>query len=179
MKKKNNVPNASIIKDADGNSVVLIKDIIFKGKKSIDWDEVENYLKKYVGTFCTIAETNDIIYFGTDLPDEYAHSDYTNSLKGAYAKAKANASQGLEKMLEIAQNGCHTANRKEKHSKDAANGWYRYESRFALPIYNSEGEIERHNIFHVYMIIRHDINGTKYLYDMIKIKKETSNPLGC
>lgn len=29
------------------------------------------------------------------------------------------------------------------------------------------------------MIIRHDQNGKKYLYDVIKIKKETSNPPSC
>ena len=39
------------------------------------------------------------------------------------------------------------------------------------------GEIERYNVFHVYLIVRHDADGKKYLYDIIKIKKETSNPL--
>ena len=34
-------------------------------------------------------------------------------------------------------------------------------------------------VYHVYMIIRHDLNNKKYLYDVINIKKETSNPLGC
>ena len=29
------------------------------------------------------------------------------------------------------------------------------------------------------MIIRHDKDGKKYLYDVINIKKETSTPLGC
>lgn len=41
------------------------------------------------------------------------------------------------------------------------------------------GEMERYNIFHVYMIIRYDLNGKKYLYDVINIKKETSNPPSC
>ena len=62
---------------------------------------------------------------------------------------------------------------------DAANGWYRYESRFALPVYGEDGEIERYNVFRVYMIIRHDLDGKKYLYDVINVKKETSNPPGC
>ena len=39
--------NISVVKDADGNKIVVINDIIFKGKK-IAWDDVEKYLRKYV-----------------------------------------------------------------------------------------------------------------------------------
>lgn len=55
-----------------------------------------------MGEFYEIADTKDIVYIGNDLPDEYAGSRYTYSLKGANAKAKANASQGIPEMLEIA-----------------------------------------------------------------------------
>ena len=171
--------NVSIVYDVDGRSIALINDIVFKGRRSINWDEVEQYLKDHVGEFYTIAETNDIVYFGDDLPDEYAHSDYSSKLKGTYAKAKANASQGLGMMLEIASNGMFTENKKEKHIIDGGKGWYRFESRFALPVYGENGEVERYNVFRVYMIVRHDQNGKRYLYDVINIKKETSTPLGC
>ena len=171
--------NVSVIKDIDGNSIVIVNDIIFKGKRSISWDDVEIYLKSHVGEFYTIAETGDVIFFGDDLPDEYAHSNYTSSLKGAYAKAKANAAQGLGEMLEIAYNCSYKTNMKIKHKYDGGKGWYRYESRFALPVYGKDEDIERYNIYHVFMIIRHDINGKKYLYDIINIKKETSTPLSC
>lgn len=177
--EKESKRNVSVIKDADGNNIVFINDIIFKGKRTINWGEVENYLKEHVGEFYSIADTNDIVYFGSDLPDEYAHSDYTSSLRGTYAKAKANAVQGLGEMIEIAINGSYTHNKKSKHAIDAQNGWYRFESRFALPVYGSDGAVERYNVFHVYMIIRHDHSGKKYLYDVINIKKETSTPLGC
>ena len=30
---------------------------------------------------------------------------------------------------------------KEKHTIDAMYGWYRYESRFALPVFNEVGEM--------------------------------------
>lgn len=49
-----------------------------------------------------IEDTNDIIYIGNDLPNEYTGSVYTYKLKGAAAKAKANAAQGLPEMLKIA-----------------------------------------------------------------------------
>ena len=37
--------NVSVVQDIDGNSIVVINDIRFKGKRSIDWKEVRAYLK--------------------------------------------------------------------------------------------------------------------------------------
>lgn len=54
-------------------------------------------------------------------------------------------------------------------------GWYRYDSRFALPVYGDDGEIERYNVFHASMLIRCASDEKMYLYDIIDIKKETSN----
>ena len=65
-----------------------------------------------------------------------------------------------------------------KHGRNAKNGWYRYDSRFAIAIYNNDNEVERYNVYKVRMIIRCDADGKKYLYDMINIKKEPSTPLG-
>lgn len=167
--------NVSIIQDVNGNNVVMINDIIFKGKRFIDWNEVERYLKRYVGEFYTIADNNEIVYIGTDLPDEYAHSEYTNVLKGANAKAKANAVQVIPEIIETATDKRYTVNTKKKHNKDAKYGWYRYESRFALPVFGIDGEIIRYNVFHVIMILRHAEDGKKYLYDIMNIKKEMSS----
>ena len=41
--------NIDVIKDADGNSIVMINDIRFKGKRSVNWDDVRLYLRNYVG----------------------------------------------------------------------------------------------------------------------------------
>lgn len=144
-------------------------------KRGIKWIDVEEYLRQYVGEFYTIAETNEVVYIGTDLPDEYAHSEYTHILKGANEKAKANAAQGLPELIITATNMEHTDNSKAKHKKDAKYGWYKYESRFALPVFADDGEVERYNVFHVAMILRHDKDGKKYLYDIMNIKKETSD----
>ena len=78
---------------------------------------------------------------------------------------------------DIAFKGKHTENKKKKHNIDGANGWYRYDSCFALPVYGVDNKVERYNVFNVNLIIRHDLDGRKYLYDIINIKKETSNPL--
>ncbi|MCD8132261.1 MAG: hypothetical protein LUE19_00170 [Clostridiales bacterium] len=166
--------NVNIIEDVDGNQIVLINDIIFKGKRNVNWNDVENYLKQYVGEFYAIAATNEIVYVGADLPDEYAHSNYTRILKGANAKAKANAVQGLPEIIKIASGKRYEENRKDKHSANARFGWYRYESRIALPVYGESGDVERYNVFHAAMLIRHDKDGKLYLYDIMNIKKETS-----
>lgn len=56
-------------------------------------------------------------------------------------------------------------------------GWYRYDTRLALPVYNDYGEIERYNVFRMRMLVRHDEDGKLYLYDFLRTKKETSSPL--
>lgn len=169
--------NVNIIKDLNGNNIVLINDIRFKGKRKINWKDVEVYLRKYIGEFYEIAETGEVVYIGKDLADEYSGSEDTARLRGAAAKAKANAVQGIPELIQIAENRTYKENLSVKHKNDAKYGWYRYDSRFALPIYDDFGELERFNVFHARMLIRHDIDGKRYLYDIVNIKKETSTPL--
>ena len=87
------------------------------------------------------------------------------SITGAHAKAKANAVQGLPELIEIADGKKFTENYKEKHTIDAMYGWYRYESRFALPVFNEVGEIERYNVFHASMLIRCANDGKMHLHE--------------
>ena len=89
-----------------------------------------------------------MIYIGNDLPDEYTGSVYTAKLKGTIAKAKANATQGIPHIINIAKGKFFRANNGDN------------------------------NVFHASLIIRHAQNGKMYLYDIIDIKKETGNPLG-
>lgn len=164
----------TVVEDFEGNKVVMIHDIRFKGRQSIEWLDVEGYLKQYVGETHVIESTNDMVYIGADFPEEYAHSNYTNILKGANAKAKANAAQGIPEMLVIANEKGYEENRKDKHSKDAKYGWYSYTIRFALPVYGENNDIERYNVFRAIMLVRHAEDNRLYLYDIMKIKKETS-----
>ena len=174
---KKNKRNVSVIQDIDGNNIVVINDIVFKGKRSVNWKNVREYLKKYIGDFYTIASTGDIVYIGSDLPNEYSGSKYTHSIKGTNAKAKANATQGIPELIEIAVGKHFRKNNEEKHCRNAKFGWYRYDSRFALPVYDEVGEIERYNVFHTSLIVRHSEDKKLYLYDILDIKKETSNPI--
>lgn len=166
-----------IIQDKCGNKIVLIPEVIFTNKQNIDWNEVEKYLKRYVGEIVTITESKDIIYLGKNFPDEFAGSKYTRNTKGARAKAKANAIQGIREMVEIATDKTFRENHKEKHNSDAGNGWYYYTTRFALPIYDNETKTNQYNIYMGCLVVNRTSGEKMYLYDLVDIKKEASNPL--
>ena len=166
-----------ITTDKVGNSIVLFTHIIFRGKRSIPWDEVEEYLLRYVGKSIEIIETKDVIHIGRDFVDEFAGSVYTRKLKGGVAKAKANMVQGIVEIIKIAKNKRWNQDFENKHGKKAQKGWFRYNTRFAIPIINDEGEIIRYNIYQAVLVVRHASDDRLYLYDIQNIKKETSNPL--
>lgn len=173
-RKSNNV---NIIYDTEGKKIVLINDIRFKGKKKEEWDEVEEYLKEYVGKYYEIAETSEKIYIGKEFPDEFAHAKDKMTLKGTNLKAKANASQAVGELIQIAINKSEAPDYKMKHGDKAKHGWYRYDTRLALPVYDDIGELVSYNIFKMRMLVRHDKDGKLYLYDFLRTKKETSSPL--
>ncbi len=164
--------HVNIIKDENGNSIVIINDIRFRGKRHIEWDEVEKYVREYVGGCYDIIETSDKVYIGADFPDELKGSEDTKRLKGGNAKAKANATQEIPLLIKLANNKRWSENYKSKHSMDAEHGWFRYTSRFALPIYSNNGDLEKYNIFRIEMLIRHASDDKLYLYDMVNVKKE-------
>lgn len=167
--------NVNIITDADEKKLVLINDIRFKGKRKINWDEVKNYLKGYVGDFYEISETADIVYIGNELTKEFSGSKSRLALIGATAKAKANAATAIPELIQIATNPAFEENKEDKHNKSAKYGWYRYDIRFALPVYEAD-ILVRYNIYTGRLLVNHAENGKKYLYDILAIKKETRSP---
>lgn len=94
--------NVSIIIDAEGNKVVVINDLRFKRSKKVEWNTVENYLKEYIGDCAEILDTNEMVYIGSDFPDEYAHSKDTKVLRGPNEYAKANTSVAIKELIQIA-----------------------------------------------------------------------------
>ena len=158
-------------------AVVVIGGVKFKGRQHIDWKHVENYLKKYVGDSFEILASKEVIHIGKEFADEFSGSAYTSKLKGALAKAKANSSLGIPEMIKIAVNKRYKENLAKKHQVNAKYGWYRYTSRFAIPISDERGEAFRYNIYRAELLVRHDADGKLYLYDIVNIKKERSTPL--
>ena len=177
IQKREGHCHADIIKDADGNKIVLLNDLLFKGRRNVSWDAIEKYLKGYIGANTEVIDTSDIVYIGSDFPDEFCHSKDTRTLKGANLYAKANSAAIIHEMIEIASGKTFSENYKKKHADDAKYGWYRYDTRFGIPVYDEKGEIERYNIFLARLLVRHAHDGKLYLYDILRTKKETSKPL--
>ena len=107
----------NIVEDLEGKKIVMIHDIRFKGKRREEWNEVEEYLKEYIGDFYEIEETSEKIFISNDFPDEYAKSESRLALKGAVAKAKANATQGIPELIQIATNVEYSENTKKNMKK--------------------------------------------------------------
>ena len=166
-------PVAKIIISDDGRKIVEIQTIKFSGKRRIDWDGVEQYLKQYIGKHYKIDETDNIVYIGSDFPDEYTHSNYKKTAFGTIGKAKANISQAIPELIKTAENMCFRQNYKSKNENKAMNGWYYGTIYFTLPTTNDKGTITGHNRFRGRMVIRCDVDDKLYLYDIIDIKKET------
>ena len=166
----------NIIIDENGNNIVLINDVRFKTRRTINWDEVEAYLKEYIGKHYEILETSEKVYIGTDFPDEFCHSQDKIRLKGGNEKAKANMVSAIGELIRVATNKTVSEDFENKHKTKAQHGWYRYDTRFGIPSYNSEGVLQRYNIYFARMLVRCDENGKLYLYDLVRTKKETSSP---
>lgn len=134
-------------------------------------------LKEYIGECYEIAESSEKIYIGKEFPDEFANAKDARGLKGANAKAKANAAQAIKELIQIAENKSEFPDYGDRHGNRAKNGWYRYDVRFGLPVYEENDTLIRYNIFSARMLVRHDADGKMYLYDILRTKKEASNPL--
>ena len=165
-----------VIRDDNNKKMVVIPHVVFKGKRSISWKQVEQYLISYVGKLFEVSETKDLIYTDKSFADEYAGSVYTQKLRGALPKVKANMSQGIPEMIEIATEKRWKEDFQGKHKKRAGKGWFRYNTRFALPVVNEKGDILEYNVYQAVLIVRYSSDEKLYLYDIQNIKKETRYP---
>ena len=165
-----------VIRDDNNKKMVVIPHVVFKGKRSISWKQVEQYLISYVGKLFEVSETKDLIYIDKSFADEYEGSVYTQKLRGALPKVKANMSQGIPEMIEIATEKRWKEDFQGKHKKRAGKGWFRYNTRFALPVVNEKGDILEYNVYQAVLIVRYSSDEKLYLYDIQNIKKETRYP---
>ena len=140
-----------------------------------DHKVAEAYLKTLVDTehpFATILVDAQPVYIGKDLPGEYKGSEYTHGLNRSTRQVKMQAATNLDEMLLLAENGEWRDNVKDKHKQDAKNGWYRYSTRFALPVLDIKKAVDHYTVYSGTLLIRNDADGKSYLYDLLDIKKE-------
>lgn len=130
-----------IVINEKAQKIIEINKILFKGKRYIDWNTVEEYLKQYIGK---------------DFPDEYAHSKYSHGIHGTIRKAQANLAQAIPELIQCANSFSYDSNKEKKHQVDAYHGWYRCTIRFTLPICNDKEEIVGKNKFRGRMLLRCD-----------------------
>lgn len=133
------------------------------------------YLKALVNAekpFSTILADALPVYAGKDLPSEYKGSEYTLGMHRGLREVKMQAATNLDEMLLLAEDGEWRENVKEKHGKDAQNGWYRYKTRFAVPVLNARKAVDHYAVYGGVLLIRNDADGKSYLYDMVDVKKK-------
>lgn len=133
------------------------------------------YLKALVNTekpFSTILADALPVYAGKDLPSEYKGSEYTLGMHRGLREVKMQAATNLGEMLLLAEDGEWRENVKEKHGKDAQNGWYRYKTRFAVPVLNARKAVDHYAVYGGVLLIRNDADGKSYLYDMVDVEKK-------
>ncbi|MEE1186365.1 MAG: hypothetical protein UHN02_03195, partial [Acutalibacteraceae bacterium] len=165
-------------RNVNGNQVVWIEQNILKENKGLPIHQfIANFIAEHIGEVYTIIESGQKVYIGEDLPSEYTQSKYTKKLlrnNPNIIKAKNKASANLGEMIEIATNRRWE---KTKHieNKDAKYGMYRYDTRFGLPIMNANGEVVGANVYNAELVIRNALDGKKYLYDIVGIKKDIAS----
>ena len=67
-----------------------------------------------MGDFYQIEESADIVYIGSELPEEFTESESRKAMMGAKAKAKANAATAIPELIQIETNPHYEENKKEK-----------------------------------------------------------------
>ena len=163
----------------NGEQVVWIENSGFTNKQLHDYSAIAEFIAEHIGDYYTIIESGQNVYIGEDLPNEYTHSKYTSFLqkkKPALLKAKNRASSALGEMIEIATNRRWEPT-DHKASKDAKYGMYRYDTKFAFPIKDQNGNVTNVKAYDAELLIRNASDGKKYLYDIVNIKEDTTNAL--
>lgn len=157
---------------------IEVTQTIFRGKQRIPWDDVEKYIRKYDGMIIENIKYGDKIKVNALFADEYAHSNYTKSLRGGLAKTKANLSQIIPELIANASNRRWIVNKDVKHGENAIRGWYRYDVHFAVRVYDNMENAYYDNYYIATALVRINDEGI-FLYDIINIKKEARMPTDC
>lgn len=165
------------LKNINGNQIVWVENSHLTNKELKNPHAIAKYIEAHIGEVYTIIESGQKVYIGKDLPKEYTRSKYTSYLRKTndqMAKAKAKATGELGLLIETATNRRWEETR-HTHNKDAKYGIYRYDSRFAFPVKDNNGNITNVRAYDVELIIRNASNRKKYLYDIVNIKENTAN----
>ena len=162
------------IKQVNGKEVVWIENSLLTNKELNNHRAVAEFIAQHIGEVYTIIESGQKVYLGEDLPGEYTHSNYTDSIRRrapSLLKAKNKAASDLGLLIETATNR-RWEKTKHTDSKDAKYGMYRYDVSFA---FQSKGNEPKIHAYDAELLIRNASDGKKYLYDIVKIKENNAD----
>ena len=166
--------NGELIVISDNPVVTSRSALTAKGKRL-----VENVLRNIIPKAYTIKSDGQLVNINASYADEYTYSDDAKKNakeKPSIAKAKNKIVTNIGEVIEIAENGRWRKNEDNKvHRNDSsigANGFYYYNTRFAIPIYNgARSEILDYATYKATLLLEHNKNGKVNFYDLVNIKK--------
>ena len=167
------------LKQVNGKNIVWIENSGLSSKQLTSHTAVAEYIAQHIGEVYTIIESGQKVFIGKDLPGEYTHSKYTDSLRKrnpTLLKAKNRAANDFGLLIETATNR-RWEKTKHEQSKDAKYGMYRYDSAFAFPVKDGSGKITNVRAYDAELLIRNASDGKKYLYDIVNIKENTASAI--
>ena len=154
-----------------GRIIKITKSIIGK----FNWKDIKNNLIKYLKKIIVIKENNVEIKIDRKFIKEYLGSQYTAYSSKKIKSIKANMSLHIVDIIENAGHIKKEKNVESKHNIDAWQGFEKYKARFEY-VTKDEFNNDISTIYSCILILRCPNTYEKYLYDIVGIKKETSNP---
>lgn len=137
-----------------------INDSIFNDNQISILKIIKKELIKHIGEYYTIIESGQKVYLDKKLASEYTYSKYSMGLNEYKQIIKGNLIPSLGDLIENATDKKYDKNKKPKHKIDAAYGFYKYLVKFTFS----------NKKYSCILLIRNDLNGKKYLYDILDIK---------
>ena len=156
--------------------MVKIERLKFNNKNKFKWKQLENELLSFVGDEVIIDFNKKAVTFDKKTVDEMSSSNYNYKLQGKMKLVKANACMYYKELLKEAINERHQEDFNNKHGNLALTGFDRYDTFFEYPDRDVNGNIIGFTKYKATIVVRCASDDKFYLYDIIDIKKEISDP---
>lgn len=158
------------------NYMVKIENLKFNNKNKFKWEQLEKELMSFVGNEVVIDLNKKTVIFDKRTTDEMSFSNYNYKLQGKMKLVKANACMYYKELLKEAINERHQEDFNKKHGNLALKGFDRYDTFFEYPDRDASGNIKGFTKYKATIVVRLASDDKFYLYDIIDIKKEISDP---
>ena len=156
--------------------MIRIEVIKFNSKNKFEWKQLEKEMLNFVGEEVVININRKNVIFDKKTVDEMSYSNYNYKLHGKMKLIKANVCMYYKELLKEATNERHQEDFGKKHRNLALKGFDRYDTLFEYPNRDINGNVINYSKYKATIIARCASDNKYYLYDIIDIKKEISDP---